>query len=108
MNLRILFTAAALAAAPCWATTIVTFGDPDTFTDVANERYEAKSTMDTLGAHIKRLGDRYVAPNDTLRVEVLDVDLVGWAQWGGRAPNKMRVARGGADFPTIKLRYTLE
>ena len=108
MNLRILVTAAALAAAPAYATTVVTFLAPDGYTDPSNERSEAKSTLDALGDHIKRLGDRYLAPNDTLRVEVLDLDLAGWARWGGRDPNKVRVARGGADFPSMRLRYTLE
>jgi hypothetical protein len=109
MTLRILLAAAALAAVPSHATTIVTFvGDPEQYTDVANERWEIKSTLDQLGAHIKRLGDRYIAPDDTLRVEVLDVDLAGWARWAGRGPDKVRVARGGADFPAMKVRYTLE
>ena len=109
MTIRILLAAAALAAVPSYATTVVTFvGDPDTYTDVANERWEIKSTLDTLGAHMQRLGDRYVAPDDTLRIEVLDVDLAGWARWGGRGPDKVRVARGGADWPSMKVRYTLE
>ncbi len=109
MNLRILIAAVALAAVPSYATTIVTFvGDPEKYTDPANERWEIQSTLDTLGTYMKRLGDRYIAPNDTLRIEVLDVDLAGWARWGGRAPDKVRVARGGADFPAMKVRYTLE
>jgi hypothetical protein len=109
MTSRILLAVAALAAVPSYATTTVTFvGDPDRYTDVANERRETQSTLDTLGSHIRKLGDRYVAPGDNLRIEVLDVDLAGWAQWGGRSPEKVRVARGGADFPQIKLRYTLE
>jgi hypothetical protein len=57
---------------------------------------------------MKRLGDRYIAPNDTLRIEVLDIDLAGWARMGGRAPNEVRVVRGKADWPSMKVRYTLE
>lgn len=108
MNLRILLGAVALAAAPCYANTVVTFTDPEGYTDPANERWETKSTLDALGEHIKRLGDKYIAPNDTLRVEVLDIDLAGWPKWAGRAPNQVRVARGGADFPSMRVRYTLE
>ena len=109
MTLRILLAAAVLAAVPSYATTVVTFvGNPDTYTDVANERWETQSTLDQLGAHIKRLGDRYIAPEDTLRIEVLDIDLAGWPRWAGRGPDKVRVARGGADFPSMKVRYTLE
>ena len=108
MTLRILLAAVAAAAMPSYATTVVTFTDPDRYTDVANERWETQSTLDALGAHIKRLGDKYIAPDDTLRVEVLDIDLAGWAKFAGRGPNQVRIARGGADFPQMKLRYTLE
>lgn len=108
MTLRTLLAAAALAAVPSHAATVVTFTDPDRYTDVANQRWETRSTLDALERHIKRLGDRYIAPNDTLRIEVLDIDLAGWARWGGRSPNEVRVVRGGADFPQMKVRYTLE
>jgi len=109
MDTRILFAAVALAAAPASATTVVTFADPDGMTDVSNERWEAKRTMDALGAHIQQLGDRYIAANDTLRVEVLDIDLAGWTRWSGRDPsNRVRIARGSADFPSMRVRYTLE
>ncbi len=108
MTYRILLAAVALAAVPSYATTVVTFTDPDRYTDVANERWETQSTLDALGGHIRKLGDKYIAPNDTLRVEVLDVDLAGWAKWAGRGPNPVRVVRGGADFPSMRIRYTLE
>jgi len=42
------------------------------------------------------------------RIEVLDLDLAGWARFGGRAPNEIRTVRGGADFPAMRVRYTLE
>jgi hypothetical protein len=108
MKSRILLAALALAALPGHATTIVTFVDPDRYTDVSNQRWEAQSTLDALEAHMKKLGDKYVGPNDTLRIDVLDIDLAGWARWGGRAPNEVRVVRGKADFPAMRIRYTLE
>ena len=108
MKSRILLAAAALAAWPGYAATIVTFVEPDRYTDVSNQRWETQATLDTLAAHMKSLGDKYVGANDTLRIEVLDVDLAGWAQWSGSAPNQVRVVRGKADFPSMRLRYTLE
>lgn len=107
MNPRILLAAAALAALPTHATTVVTFTDPDRYTDAANQRWETQSTLDALGTHIKRLGDRYVGANETLRIEVLDIDLAGWARQG-RGPNEVRILRGKADFPSMRIRYTLE
>ena len=107
MKSRILLVAAALAALPGYATTFVTFTDPDRYTDVANQRWETKATLDALGDHIKHLGDKYIAPGDTLRVEVLDIDLAGWARQG-RGPNEVRIVRGKADWPSMRIRYTLE
>ena len=105
---KTLLAIAALAAAPCYATVDVAFVNPERFTDASNERSELDSNLKSLAEHMRKAGERYIAPNETLRIEVLDVDLAGWSQWGGREPNKVRVARGGADFPQMKLRYTLE
>jgi hypothetical protein len=103
-----LFAIAALAAAPSYATVDVSFINPEKFTDASNERWELDANLRTLADHLRKTGERYVAPNDTLTIEVLDVDLAGWSRWGGRAPNQVRVARGGADFPQMKFRYTLQ
>ena len=109
MNIPRFLLAAALAAAlPAQSAVQVTFVDPDNYTDLANERFEMKSVMDALAAHFKKLGERYLAPDETLKVEVLDVDMAGWPRWAGRAPDEVRVARGGADWPQMHLRYTLE
>jgi len=104
----VLAAAAALVAVPSYATVDVTFVNPEKFSDSANQRYEMQGTLDALAQHMKRAGDRYIAPNETLKIEVLDLDLAGWARFGGRAPNEIRTVRGGADFPTMKLRYTLQ
>jgi hypothetical protein len=103
-----LFAIAALAAAPCHAAIDVTFVNPENYTDAANQRWELDANLKTLADHIRKSGERYIAPDETLKVEVLDVDLAGWSRWGGRGPNQVRVARGGADFPQMHLRYSLQ
>ena len=101
--------AALLAAAPCYATVDVAFVNPEGFTDAYNDnRWEMDANLKTLADHMRKSGERYIAPNETLRVEFTDVDLAGWSRWGGREPNKVRVARGGADFPQLRFRYTLQ
>ena len=105
---RILLAAAALAAAPSYATVDVTYVNPEKYTDAYNQRWEQQSNLDALAQHMKRVGDRYIAPNDKLTIEVLDLDLAGWARFGGRAPNEVRTVRGAADFPKIHVRYTLQ
>ena len=105
---RTLLALAALAAAPTHAAVDVAFVSPERYTDASNERWEMDSNLKSLAEHMRKAGERYIAPNETLRIEVLDVDLAGWSKWAGSGPNKLRVARGGADFPQMKFRYTLE
>ena len=105
---RTLLAIAALAAVPSYATVDVSFVSPEKYTDASNERWEMDSNLKSLAEHMRKAGERYIAPNETLRIEVLDVDLAGWSRWAGSSPNKVRVARGGADFPQMKFRYTLE
>lgn len=100
--------ALALAAASAQAAVVVSFVEPDRYTDSGNQPWDRESNLRELERYLQKLGDKYLAPNQTLRIEVLDVDLAGWPRYGGRAPNEVRVLRGGADFPAIRLRYTLE
>ena len=44
-------------------TTVTFVGDPEKYTDPANERWEIQSTLDTLGTYMKRLGDRWYLDN---------------------------------------------
>ena len=108
MKFRILLAAAALAALPSQAAVSVTFTDPDRYTDPSNQRHEMQSTLDALESHIKRLGERYVTHGENVRIEILDIDLAGWPRWTGRGGNEVRVARGGADWPMIRMRYIIE
>ena len=48
-----------------------------------------------------------MAEGQTLKIDVLDVDLAGEPHHGARA-HDVRVLRGRADWPRIQLRYTLD
>jgi hypothetical protein len=105
-----ILAAAALALAACGAVQAevnVTYVKPDQFSDVPYGVREREQVMKDLTAHFNRLGQQLPA-GQTLKVEVLDVDLAGWVyprRWG---PDDIRVLRGGADWPHMHLRYTLE
>ena len=46
-------------------------------------------------------------PGEDLQVEVVDLDMAGRLIPNFRASQDLRVLRGGADWPHMKLRYTL-
>ncbi len=82
----------------------VSFDEPRKFSDAGRSAIDTERTTQTLAEHLQRLGKR-LPDNQTLRVEVLDVDLAGRVIPRPRAD--VRVLNGGADWPHIKLRYTL-
>ena len=89
------------------AAVVVTFKDPERFSETGIFRDDGPAAMEHIDMHLKRLGQRYLPADQTLRIEVLDMDLAGEQQMGPRGQD-IRVMRGRADWPTIKLRYTWE
>lgn len=97
----------ALAGGAALAEVTVTYVKPEQFSDVPYGVREREQVMKELTAHFDHMGKQLPA-GQTLKVEVLDVDLAGWVyprRWG---PDDIRVLRGGADWPHMHLRYTLE
>jgi hypothetical protein len=84
----------------------VTFHEPQKFTDTGRHRYDKDVTLKTLEDHLQSLGKEYLPPNQNLAIEILDVDLAGEERFAGS--QDIRIQRGRADWPSIRLRYTLE
>lgn len=105
-RIREYFAMLLVAAMPAGAAVTVTFG-PGPYSDIGHAGAETEKVKDDLARHLQGLGSRYLAPQDNLRIEVLDVDLAGEVQLS-RSGREIRVARGGADFPRIRLRYSLD
>ena len=86
-----LVTAALIASGTAQATVSVTFVQPENFTDASLRTYRGASREDVLRElqeHIVAVGERHVAPNQVLRMEILDVDLAGrFVKIDGRAEN---------------------
>ena len=82
----------------------VSYVQPEKFTDAGFGSFERERTLQALTLHIEALGKR-LPDGQTLRVEVLDVDLAG-SVWP-RGPYEVRILRGSADWPHITLRYTV-
>jgi Protein of unknown function (DUF3016) len=99
---------AAVAAIPATAAVSVTFTHPENYTDAGYFSVEAKRAMEEIEKELKYLGDRYLPPNQELKVEVLDVDLAGRIDPAKRRLYDVRVLRGTVDWPSIDLHYVLE
>jgi Protein of unknown function (DUF3016) len=107
---RIAITAvAALLAVSAHAAGTVqcSFVNPDRFTDVRDRTYSAEHNLKTLQEIVVSVAAPYVPDGQTLKVDVLDVDLAGEVRPGARAWD-VRVLRGSVDWPRITLRWSLE
>jgi hypothetical protein len=106
MRLREVFLAAiSFLVLPAAAAVVVSFHPAYQYTDVGVQGYDADTAMSGLESHLQRLGARYLAPDRTLRVEFLDIDLAGRVELG-RYP--VRIMKDSNDAPKLRLRYTLE
>lgn len=94
-------------AAQAAGTVTVSFVKPETFTDVKDGALSKDRQLEALKRHLEQAAAPYVADGQTLKIEVLDVDLAGEIRPSARA-NDLRVLKGSADWPRIQLRYTLE
>ena len=83
----------------------VSWLQPERYTDAGPTGAERERTMKSLGEHFTQLG-RQLPDGQTLAIEVLDVDLAGVVE-SHRLQDK-RVLRGGADWPRLTVRYTLQ
>lgn len=90
------------------ATVHVDFVNPDSYTDVDRFSDEFGRATKAIESTLEGLGNRYLPQNASLRVDVRDIDLAGRLVSSPRAGKDIRVERGLADPPTIKLHYVLE
>lgn len=104
----LLLLSVCLWASDAGATVTVSFNDPESYTDVGRYPEDTNAPMHEIEAHLKQLGQRYLPPNQSLKIQVLDVDLAGHLRMSSRLGHEVRILRGNADWPSIKLNYVLE
>jgi hypothetical protein len=98
----------AAASAASAGTVTVKYQEPDRFSDVPSWEQDRTQLLKELSAHFQRLGKQLPA-NQQLNVTVTDLDLAGRVEpRRRRLSDDIRILRGGADWPTMNLRYTLE
>lgn len=96
-----------LSAGAASAAVTVTFSHPENFRDMPFSPTDREQILQDLSEYFAHLGER-LAPGQDLRVEVLDLDLAGRLHPNFRGQQDVRILRGGADWPHMKVRYTLE
>ncbi|GJI91650.1 MULTISPECIES: DUF3016 domain-containing protein [Duganella] len=106
MTKSVLAAAVLLASAAAWADVSVTFVKPEEFADVPRNSIDRDRTLKDFSDYFATLNKKLPA-GQNLKVEILDIDLAG-RLWPRRTGDDIRVMNGGADWPHIHLRYTLE
>lgn len=84
----------------------ISYVEPDRFTD-AGRGVEAERVRDALTRQFQALAAARLPADQSLRVEVLDIDLAGDPNPWLRPASEIRVLKGRADWPRLHLRYTL-
>jgi hypothetical protein len=74
--------------------------------DVGRGTLDSERNVQTLAGHFKSLGAQ-LPDGQTLQIEVLDVDMAGELK-PFRQGGELRVLKGGADWPSLSLRWTLK
>lgn len=97
---------ALLASSAALAEVSVTYVKPDEYTDMPFSPIERERTLKEFSTYFATL-DKKLPQGQTLKIEVLDIDLAG-RLYPRRAADDIRVMTGGADWPRMHLRYTLE
>lgn len=88
----------------------VVFLHPQKYVDAGYSRpfaseAERAAVQRDIEQHFQRLAERHLAVGDSLKIEVLDIDLAGhFEPLGLRNGTDLRVVRG-VTWPRIKLRY---
>lgn len=97
MNQRSIAAAAALllaaAAAQAGGVVNVTFVEPDKFYDAGNSQFDRPVNLKTIERFLQDLGRRHLSDDQVLDIEVLNVDLAGYARPTPRG--NLRIVRGG-------------
>jgi len=100
-------TVLALAAGAAAAGTVdVVYVKSDQFTDARDSFSDESFNLKTLTECFQQLGKQYLPSDQTLQVEVLDVDLAGDVRWTSRW-GSVRVVGRTTDIPRVTLRYRL-
>jgi Protein of unknown function (DUF3016) len=106
--LTLLTAAMASLSAHADGTVEVSFVKPEQFADVRSTYQRVDDGfLKALATHFQSAAAPHVPDGQTLRIEVLDVDLAGEIRPRFAASYDVRVVGLGADWPRLKFRYSM-
>lgn len=85
----------------------VSFVQPDRYTDMPFAKWDRDTVMKDLDQYLVKTGAKLLPAGQDLKIEILDIDLAGTLR-DSRDGRQIRILNGGADWPKIELRYSLE
>jgi hypothetical protein len=97
----------ALVVIPCGAGVTVSFVNPEFYTDAGDFERDPRQTLTLIDRYLKDSGGRYLSPQESLRIEILDVSLACRPRMLGPVNTVTRICTGEADWPRMRLRYAL-
>ncbi len=107
LALASLFVVASSLPARAAGSVEVNWLHPEQYADAGRSVVDRDRALQALGEYMGRLGQR-LPDGQTLKLDVLDLDLAGEIEpYGRHGWNEVRILRGGADWPRMKIRYTL-
>ncbi len=106
--LMALLPAALLCAGLAQAgTVVVAYDQPERYTDIGPRR-DAPMVQKALTSQLEALATARLPASQTLRLTITDIDLAGEIAPASRRWHDVRVMGGRADWPRIRLRYSLQ
>lgn len=96
-----------LSAGTALAGVTVNYVEPDKYADMPFEPWEREDVLKGITEHFQKLAKQLPA-DQNLTIEVLDIDLAGRIHPGMRSGRDIRILHGGADWPHMRLHYTLD
>ncbi|MES1148544.1 MAG: DUF3016 domain-containing protein [Bradyrhizobium guangdongense] len=98
-------TAALFGPSSCLAGVKVRFVNPDRYTDAEASGGGRAGMLAEFRSYLEALGSRYLAPGQTMSIDIVDIVLAGQVEPRSRG-TEVRVMRDVTP-PRIRLRYTL-
>ena len=96
-----------LASVAASAAVTVNFVKPDDYPDMPFSPSDRAAILKDLGDHFTKLGKNLPDGTD-VQIDVLDLDLAGRLEPSRRGDRDLRVLRGGADWPRMRVHYSVE